>query len=100
MGRERDGTSPPKEASQPAHHSPNLQLPIVAMGVEDQKEEREVLESIFPEEITGRPLGQRLHVLHTHNCVDVSETEFRILITLDDGRHEDDETEEEQRMYT
>ncbi|KAL1792063.1 hypothetical protein ACET3X_009814 [Alternaria dauci] len=49
------------------------------MGIEDQKEEREVLESIFPEEIT-----------------DVSETEFRIAITLDDGRHEDDESEEEQ----
>jgi hypothetical protein len=29
---------------------------------------------------------------------DVSETEFRIAITLDDGRHEDDESEEEQRM--
>jgi len=25
-----------------------------AMGLEDQKEEREVLESIFPEEITGK----------------------------------------------
>ncbi|KAG9186578.1 hypothetical protein G6011_09686 [Alternaria panax] len=49
------------------------------MGIEDQKEEREVLESIFPDEIT-----------------DVSETEFRIAITLDDGRHEDDESEEEQ----
>ncbi|OAK98869.1 RWD-domain-containing protein [Phaeosphaeriaceae sp. SRC1lsM3a] len=49
------------------------------MGVEDQQEEREVLESIFPEEIT-----------------DVSETEFRILITLDDGRHEDEEREDEQ----
>ena len=24
------------------------------MGVEDQKEEREVLDSIFPEEITGK----------------------------------------------
>ncbi|KAL5120272.1 Protein gir2 [Pleosporales sp. CAS-2024a] len=47
------------------------------MGVEDQKEEREVLESIFPEEIT-----------------DVSETEFRISIKLDDGRHEDDESED------
>ncbi|KAF1946130.1 RWD-domain-containing protein [Clathrospora elynae] len=49
------------------------------MGIEDQKEEREVLESIFPEEIT-----------------DVSETEFRVAIELDDGRHEDDESEEEQ----
>ncbi|KAF2632247.1 RWD-domain-containing protein [Macroventuria anomochaeta] len=36
------------------------------MGVEDQKEEREVLESIFPDEIT-----------------DVSETEFRVSIVLD-----------------
>ncbi|KAH3918194.1 hypothetical protein HBH56_033050 [Parastagonospora nodorum] len=49
------------------------------MGIEDQQEEREVLESIFPAEIT-----------------DVSETEFRIAIKLDDGRHEDDETEEEE----
>ncbi|KAI2474714.1 rwd domain protein [Pyrenophora tritici-repentis] len=51
------------------------------MGVDDQKEEREVLESIFPDEIT-----------------DVSETEFRIAITLDDGRHEDEEREDEQRV--
>ncbi|KAF2995886.1 hypothetical protein E8E13_004497 [Curvularia kusanoi] len=36
------------------------------MGVEDQQEEREVLESIFPDEIT-----------------DVSETEFRVSIVLD-----------------
>ncbi|KAL1604490.1 Protein gir2 [Nothophoma quercina] len=36
------------------------------MGVEDQKEEREVLESIFPDEIT-----------------DVSETEFRVSIVLE-----------------
>ncbi|CAE7010856.1 hypothetical protein CFE70_001964 [Pyrenophora teres f. teres 0-1] len=49
------------------------------MGIEDQKEERGVLESIFPDEIT-----------------DVSETEFRIAITLDDGRHEDEEREDEQ----
>jgi hypothetical protein len=70
------------------------------MGVEDQQEEREVLESIFPEEITGRPPGKLSHLQRTDKCADVSETEFRILITLDDGRHEDDETEEEQRMYT
>ncbi|KAH8727494.1 RWD domain-containing protein [Phaeosphaeriaceae sp. PMI808] len=49
------------------------------MGIEDQKEEREVLESIFPDEIT-----------------DVSETEFRISIKLDDGRHEDEEREDEE----
>ncbi|KAH7095751.1 RWD domain-containing protein [Paraphoma chrysanthemicola] len=49
------------------------------MGVEDQQEEREVLESIFPDELT-----------------EVSETEFRISIKLDDGRHEDYEGEDDQ----
>jgi hypothetical protein len=29
------------------------------MGVEDQKEEREVLESIFPDEITGNFCSQK-----------------------------------------
>lgn len=29
------------------------------MGVEDQKEEREVLESIFPDEITGKLCSQK-----------------------------------------
>ncbi|KAK5987401.1 RWD domain-containing protein [Cladobotryum mycophilum] len=42
------------------------------MGKEDQVEEREVLESIFPEEIT-----------------DISETEFRIVINLDIPGEED-----------
>ncbi|KAF2856074.1 RWD-domain-containing protein [Plenodomus tracheiphilus IPT5] len=49
------------------------------MGLEDQQEEREVLESIFPEEITY-----------------VSDTEFRVLVQLDDGRHEDEERDDEQ----
>jgi len=44
------------------------------MGLEEQQEEREVLESIFPEEITY-----------------VSDTEFRVLVQLDDGCHEDEE---------
>ncbi|KZM28443.1 hypothetical protein ST47_g421 [Ascochyta rabiei] len=43
------------------------------MGVEDQQEEREVLESIFPDEIT-----------------DVSETEFRVSILLDVTPGEED----------
>jgi hypothetical protein len=35
------------------------------MGIEDQKEEREVLESIFPDEITGSaPLAQRLLTIY------------------------------------
>ncbi|GAB7338974.1 hypothetical protein MBLNU457_5643t1 [Dothideomycetes sp. NU457] len=43
------------------------------MGREEQKEEREVLDSIFPEEIT-----------------DVNETEYRVAIKLEPEDHEDD----------
>ncbi|KAF2463147.1 RWD-domain-containing protein [Lindgomyces ingoldianus] len=43
------------------------------MGIEEQKEEREVLESIFPDEIT-----------------DVSETEYRVSIILDAGGDEEE----------
>jgi hypothetical protein len=32
--------------------------------------------------------------------IDISETEFRIAIKLDDGRHEDEEDLEEERMYS
>ncbi|KAK7528366.1 ubiquitin-conjugating enzyme/RWD-like protein [Phyllosticta citriasiana] len=45
------------------------------MGREDQKEEREVLESIFPDEIT-----------------DISDTEYRVSITLDLENEPGDET--------
>ncbi|KAL6879451.1 RWD domain-containing protein [Trichoderma longibrachiatum] len=47
------------------------------MGREEQVEEREVLESIFPDEIT-----------------DISETEFRIKVTLDIPGEDQDETHE------
>jgi hypothetical protein len=40
--------------NQPQQHTLHSTLLPIAMGVEDQKEEREVLESIFPEEITGK----------------------------------------------
>ncbi|KLU83615.1 RWD domain-containing protein, partial [Magnaporthiopsis poae ATCC 64411] len=46
------------------------------MGREEQVEEREVLESIFPDEIT-----------------DISETEFRVSITLDVPGEDDGEAE-------
>jgi len=46
------------------------------MGVEDQKEEREVLDSIFPDEIT-----------------DISATEYRISIQLDVTNDEGDDSE-------
>lgn len=46
------------------------------MGIEEQKEEREVLDSIFPDEIT-----------------DISETEYRVQIKLDIQQEDDDDTE-------
>ncbi|KAK3204045.1 hypothetical protein GRF29_106g1466597 [Pseudopithomyces chartarum] len=46
------------------------------MGVEDQKEEREILDSIYPEEIT-----------------DISESEFRIAIQLEVTNDEEDDSE-------
>ncbi|KAF2108541.1 ubiquitin-conjugating enzyme/RWD-like protein [Lophiotrema nucula] len=46
------------------------------MGIEEQKEEREVLDSIFPDEIT-----------------DVSDTEYRVSIVLDVTNHEGDDSE-------
>ncbi|KAJ5544891.1 hypothetical protein N7461_007195 [Penicillium sp. DV-2018c] len=47
------------------------------MGREDQIEEREVLDSIFPDEIT-----------------DISENSYRVSITLDTQEYEGDETEQ------
>ena len=45
------------------------------MGREEQNEEREVLDSIFPDEIQ-----------------DVNESEFRITVTVDVVKHDEDET--------
>ena len=81
----------------PQHHSPGF-VASVAMGIEDQQEERGVLESIFPDEITGSSLPLPRKPRKLMACADVSETEFRILVKLDDGRHEDDESEEAQRI--
>ncbi|KAI3217535.1 hypothetical protein DTO012A9_10265 [Penicillium roqueforti] len=47
------------------------------MGREDQIEEREVLDSIFPDEIS-----------------DISETSYRVSITLDALEYDGDETEQ------
>lgn len=61
------------------------------MGREEQIEEREVLDSIFPDEITGKhhtwlsppkpPRQKRPPILTSKS--DISETEYRISITLD-----------------
>jgi hypothetical protein len=65
------------------------------MGREEQTEEREVLDSIFPEEITG-PLSL-LIIYQSHNALtktkDISETEYRVSIQLEVT--EDEESTEE-----
>lgn len=72
------------------------------MGREEQAEEREVLDSIFPEEITGiefpRPLANILSWPLTTFKPDISDTSYQVSIALDvDFRSADDE-EPVQRM--
>ena len=66
------------------------------MGRDEQKEEREVLESIFPEEITGKHIGRLtlgpVAVLAlTH--VDISDASYRISIALDVTQQDGDDSE-------
>lgn len=71
------------------------------MGREEQVEEREVLDSIFPDEITGKAVPLQDYQASSHatrtiltpSHTDISETEYRILITLD---LPDDEEESSQ----
>ncbi|KOS20590.1 RWD domain-containing protein [Escovopsis weberi] len=78
------------------------------MGKEEQVEEREVLESIFPEEITGSSPSPELLIrpktdlhtarespeIHLTPGPDISETEFRIDVKLDlPGKPSDDSAE-------
>lgn len=61
------------------------------MGREDQIEEREVLDSIFPDEITGNALSfcfeaavmGRECIVADYSLLDISETSYKISITLD-----------------
>ena len=56
------------------------------MGREEQREEREVaLASIFPDEITGKKALSFCGCFHTDTLTntDVSNTEYRISITLE-----------------
>jgi hypothetical protein len=65
------------------------------MGVEEQKEEREVLESIFPDEITGMDFQAVLHLQALLTIsLDTSDTAYRIAITLDITSHEDEPIEQ------
>lgn len=72
------------------------------MGRDDQKEEREVLDSIFPDEITGAPNCWIVYKgTNKVICSDISDTEYRISIALDvNGADEDDEPRETNKHYT
>lgn len=68
------------------------------MGREDQIEEREVLDSIFPDEITGKQYSSQL-ILSFYPCshemhLDISETSYRVSITLDALEYDGDEREQ------
>ena len=61
------------------------------MGREEQIEEREVLDSIFPDEITGQS-SLFLDVPVLIYILDISETSYRVSIALDvPGQDEDSE---------
>lgn len=68
------------------------------MGVEEQKEEREILESIYPEEITGLSVLCNFFQAPSSDIVlpDISDTEFRIDIQLEVTN--DDGEDSEPRM--
>ncbi|PLB55136.1 RWD-domain-containing protein [Aspergillus steynii IBT 23096] len=60
------------------------------MGREDQIEEREVLDSIFPEEITGEYKNPKENI---HGS-DISDTAYRISIALETPENDVEETEQ------
>lgn len=71
------------------------------MGVDDQQEEREVLDSIFPEEITGTACSCVNSVRHlTYFSTDVSETEFRISIQLEITPGDEDPKDLQSRTHS
>jgi hypothetical protein len=65
------------------------------MGVDEQKEEREVLDSIFPDEIAGEKPGRPpcSHKGSSETHTDISETEYRISIKLEVPSEADGESE-------
>lgn len=76
------------------------------MGKEEQIEEREVLDSIFPEEIQGKrsfssgdmahdicPAQPQKPLKNANNLIDISDTEYRISVLLDVTNDDGDESE-------
>lgn len=60
------------------------------MGRDEQIEEREVLDSIFPEEITGAPDLSLSGIAQLTNPTDISQTSYRISIALDIAHQAED----------
>jgi hypothetical protein len=64
------------------------------MGREEQTEEREVLDSIFPEEITGPSSTYHNETIPLTPATDISETEYRVAIQLEVTENDEESTEE------
>lgn len=60
------------------------------MGRDEQIEEREVLDSIFPEEITGAPDHSSSGIAQLTGSADISQTSYRISIALDIAHQAED----------
>ncbi len=74
------------------------------MGRDEQIEEREVLDSIFPEEITGAPDQSPFGIAPLNDLTDISQTSYRISIALDIAHQAEDAdpcttTSESLRFY-
>ena len=63
------------------------------MGRDEQVEEREVLDSIFPDEITGPCQVQLYTQPPDDRTLDLSETSYRISIALDVAKQDDDDSD-------
>lgn len=60
------------------------------MGRDEQIEEREVLDSIFSEEITGAPDLSSSGIAQLTDPIDISDTSYRISIALDIAHQAED----------
>ena len=67
------------------------------MGRDEQIEEREVLDSIFPDEITGNIGVTRFDAYADKLLADISDSSYRVSIALDVTLRDGDDTEPRMR---
>lgn len=67
------------------------------MGRDEQIEEREVLDSIFPDEITGNIRITRYDACADKLLADISDSSYRVSIALDVTFKDGDDTEPRMR---